>query len=636
MWLGHVSVSSTRWHRAQQRSVLCAVLTTALFVLVGTHRALPCFAGSTRYLRLVSGGITARAFAEQVFFGEERAPILPGLEFEVRNRVGDVREALCGTVGIPEQTKCSTLSWYPVSMPERAGGVKGKNTAIVANAGNRFVFPDLIFPEKGVYNILFNISMFNGIKFKYNRTFVVNPQPSQLVMALCKPTGKKDDGVQDLCPAGFNGTALNPFPRAQLRGPNDDAIRTQTPIVRLTVVGGNSTPVIGELTARPNAFGVIQFPRVVPLLPGRVTFKMEAQLSCPRADPPISNDPCFLETVPSLFVVDVKKALPSQIVALREVVGVARFLFAVQPLYTLVDAKGPTLDPRVNMSISLGFNQPSVQYDSGTEEFGVLATLSGKTFAKQNDDYTFVFNDLSINLPGSYDIMARLYYDGELLLTHAQRVTIEDPPTFEVSVIKVNSISTLTLYGRRPKTSPIWVRLSSDADCASFASTSVRWAEESNPYQIARNVSMVPFAAGDKIYVCMQLPVQPKPVKLLQHYLARFDENFPVEYTLSIIDVPTCQALSPLDALRYRAAGWTTAEERRQYGCALTPPAAGTIPPCTCSLIHVCDEFRHSSFQPPGLNIGRCVCCREWVLAIAATVTAVFLSLVLFVIYQWA
>ena len=43
--------------------------------------------------------------------------------------------------------------------------------------------------------------------------------------------------------------------------------------------------------------------------------------------------------------------------------------------------------------------------------------------------------------------------------------------------------------------------------------------------------------------------------------------------------------------------------------------------------------MRHERFNPPMLDIGQCVCCETWVLAVAGTVCAIFFSLVIAVIF---
>eukprot|EP00658_Telonema_sp_P-2_P008626 TRINITY_DN13261_c0_g1_i1.p1 TRINITY_DN13261_c0_g1~~TRINITY_DN13261_c0_g1_i1.p1 ORF type:complete len:196 (-),score=46.49 TRINITY_DN13261_c0_g1_i1:356-943(-) len=154
--------------------------------------------------------------------------------------------------------------------------------------------------------------------------------------------------------------------------------------------------------------------------------------------------------------------------------------------------------------------------------------------------------------------------------------------------------------------------------------------------EYGRSVNIVPYIFGDNsLYMCMTIEQQDYYTVLVQYYLPSFSEQYPKVLTFSASDVSSCNPISGTEAALYKAAGWTDIERDRQYGCKLTPPVSGTIAPCTCDIIYSCDTYKRDFFQPPGLDIGRCVCCTTWVMAVASAVTAGFLLLIVWIIYKF-
>ena len=84
-----------------------------------------------------------------------------------------------------------------------------------------------------------------------------------------------------------------------------------------------------------------------------------------------------------------------------------------------------------------------------------------------------------------------------------------------------------------------------------------------------------------------------------------------------------------------RGEEWDSAAQNRRYGCALTPPVAGTIPACACPRPLTCDTMTHERFTPPMLNIGQCVCCETWVLVVAGCVAGLFFSFIIAIIVMY-
>jgi hypothetical protein len=137
------------------------------------------------------------------------------------------------------------------------------------------------------------------------------------------------------------------------------------------------------------------------------------------------------------------------------------------------------------------------------------------------------------------------------------------------------------------------------------------------------------------MYLCISVPSQTAYIPLLTYYLPAFNEPFPLDYTFSIVGVASCVKISPTDAYLYAKAGWTDVEVGRAYGCHLVPPVIGTISPCTCPVGLTCQSYAQDVFTPPGLDIGRCVCCQPWVLAIAGILGSAFYLGLLYLVYAY-
>jgi hypothetical protein len=133
----------------------------------------------------------------------------------------------------------------------------------------------------------------------------------------------------------------------------------------------------------------------------------------------------------------------------------------------------------------------------------------------------------------------------------------------------------------------------------------------------------------------MKVPSQDAFGPLVQRYLPQYDELYPLQMTFNVLGVTTCEPLTASQAAAYNQAGWETAAAFRRYGCSLRPPVAGTIPACSCPSILTCMEMRHEKFTPPNLDIGQCVCCTTWVMAVAGCITALFFAFLLYVIYEY-
>lgn len=497
----------------------------------------------------------------------------------------------------------SYMSWFTLSTPRGAGSPHGTGR-VQAAAQSAFVLRDLVFPLAGRYNLGFNATLYTGEKLRFNHTVIVDKQPQEVRLSTF--------------PVGYNGTAMSPAPSAQLTDWLGNTIRTSTALIQLSVLSGpQGFELLGATRLQTTSDGTARFADAIPTLPGRYVFQFDALLS----------DKSVLNSV--AFTVDIQKALPQRIVVLQNTFGIAGFRFFNQPAFSIRDAKGPSHDPRTNITVSLGLNLPSIRY----EGLNTVGVLTGTTTAMPVN-YTYAFTDLVIDLPGAYELNVVLGLDGDPYLVTTVRLSILDQPTFEATALQVNTIGSITIYGDRPDTDPVYLKLSVDERCLTTISDPVYWRRPANSDKV-RNISFVPYGSGDAVYVCMKLPTQTDYVPLVQNYVPRSNELYPRILTFAITTVSECQPLTSIQAYQYKLVGWESATSGRRYGCRLTPPASGTIPPCECPAILSCEGFRHRLFTPPNLDIGQCVCCKQSIMVAAGTVTAVFLATLLAVIYHF-
>ncbi|CUG31617.1 transmembrane protein, putative [Bodo saltans] len=497
----------------------------------------------------------------------------------------------------------SYLSFTTISHPAGSAPVRG-TTHLASNSDSRFVLSDWLFPLPGRYNMMMNATMYWGAQARFNVTVNVDHQPGRIVMTQY--------------PVGYNGSAMTTEPQAQLEDLLGNPSRSDTCIVTFTVLTGPTGYLVqGTASTYPDDTGKVQLPNVILSQPGLYVVYLLAALT----------DGTTIRT--STFSFTVARALPTSIVIIQQATGVTRAVFFTSPIYRIRDQIGFSQDTRVNITLALGLNSPSVTY-KGEDTIAVLEGVNSRT----QTGFDFVFPALSINLPGNFEIVATLYLDGESFLQITFGLVVADLPTFNLPApLEVNTVGVLTLYGSQPLIQPLYIKMSNEIGCTTSASDVATWPKESSTVITTRNVSFVPFSSGTNKYLCIGVPTQAAYIPLLLLYEPAFNEPYPLAYTFDITGVSTCQDLSNTDEYLYRTAGWTTATAGRAYGCFLTPPVSGTIAPCDCFFILSCTSFSDQSFTPPGLDIGMCVCCKGWVLVAACVSTAAFFALMMYVIY---
>lgn len=613
--------------------------TCAAFVLLlcalATSTVVSAAARKSDYsARLVAGKENRDIFGDLLgyyIFAEAGAIVTPAPQWEIflRNQKQTIREALPAKVAsshrekikangdtasisqtitvessdTPHFARNSYLSWTTVSHPAGSAPVRGTK-AVGANTDSRFVISDWVFPLPGRYNMLMNATMYWGAHAKWNVTVNVDHQPGRIVMTQF--------------PAGYNGSAMTTEPQAQLEDLLGNPARSSSSIVTFTVLTGpTGYAVLGTASTYPDASGKVQLPNVILSQPGLYVVYLAAALT----------DGTTIRT--ATFSLTVQRALPTSIVIIQKSSGVTRAVFFTTPTYRITDQIGFSQDTRVNITLTLGLNNPSIVYQ-GQDTIGALSGVTSRV----QTGFDFTFPGLAINLPGNYEIVATLYLDGDVFLQITHGVVMADMPTFDLPVpLEVNTIGVITLHGAQPQIQPLRIKMSNELECISSASDVATWPAEASTVTTERNVSFVPFASGTGKYVCLGVPTQSAYVPLLKLYEPAFNEPYPLDYTFEITGVSTCKSLTNTDEYLYRTAGWVTAKAERSYGCNLQPPVSGTIAPCDCFFILACSTFTDQSFTPPGLDIGMCVCCRGWVLAAACVSTAAFFVLIMYVIF---
>jgi hypothetical protein len=515
----------------------------------------------------------------------------------------------------------SRLRWYTRSQPFGALPVLGPRSW-VGNGGVDYSFnlSDWKFQTAGTYSIGFNATFYDGTSFVFNQTIFVNRQPAFLANG---PT-----------PAAYNGTAWSPAPLGVMQ--NILGLTAATGSVNVTLrfqAAPDGAQINGTLSRFTATTGIATFSDIVVSIPGTYTYQLTALLSDNTT-----------KTAPSVQI-DVLRALPIRIERLTNVDSLSRFASFEVPRFRIVDQVGAAYDPTLNMTLSLSTNSPLYSYE-GRE---TAASISGTSNTAQTRiGYLFEFPGFTIDLPGTYEIVAAIRLSDASTLRLFFVTTVTEAPTWEfpgitrtVTTIPQNDISIMRIFGTRPPVDDALLMLSSRQDCSVQASDIVSWPSENATVNSTtgqgatlRNFSMVAYTRG-LAYPCMKIPSQPTFGVLVRRYLQQFDERFPFVVSVTVSGSDVCRALSGLAAAQYRSLGWSTAEVGRFYGCALTPPASGTVPPCACPSHLTCGSFSHPAFTPPGHNIGTCQCCAVWIMAIAAVIIAGFFGVVLFVVYAY-
>jgi hypothetical protein len=516
------------------------------------------------------------------------------------------------TLALPSKTtqvtKYSSMEWSVKSKPFGALATLGPK-AYESDDSNRFTLNNLIFQTAGTYGVGFNVTLLSGEQFKFNQTFVVNRQPENV-----------KDAVTNV--AGYNGSTMFPAPTAQMVDYLGNDVPTTTVSISLVFqavpTGAN---VSGVLTKATDAGGTAKFADINPSLPGDYIFRFAATKS--------DGQTIFT----SSQRVTVQRALATAIVVHERVAGVSRLPFYKDPLFSIVDQVGASYDPRSNMSLIISDNQPDFSYE-GQNTF---ATIIGEATVSPSG-YFYRFRGLSIDLPGTYKIEVRLTLPTgtSAFISTFFTVRISPAPTYEVATtMTVNAIGTFTFMTKRPLTDVIQVKFATDVDCALTSSDVLDWPVTATTLtDTAYNMSIVPFNQADT-YVCMRFASSGAWIAVVQHYLPQFDERYPQVFKFSVGGVSGCEALTTKEAARYNVAGWSTAMPGRSYGCALTPPVVGTVAPCSCVDIYTCEEMRHASFTPPDLNIGECLCCKPYLMAIAGCCASIIFLFIIYVILMW-
>lgn len=638
-----------------------------------------------------------------VIFAEERAVVSPTPEIVIRNL--DDNKAIVPLQGSPAtgpaapdhphkfngvktitrsrtatesrtygEWERSVLEWSVKSAPHNLNLNLGGPRRWVSNARQRFVLDGWIFPAPGTYEIAFNVTFFNRVRFykdaqgKSVMEKLLDTQPPTHFRWTWSIEVQRQPAFLVNGPAPFatNGSKWTPGPIAIAQSVLGGKVETST--VRVTLefqawpVGATWT---GRLTKNTAENGQARFDDIIVSIPGKYTYRFTAVLSDGSS------------TRATSVLVDVLRAEPITLQRLTGGDGISRFHFYETLSFRIFDSVGADYDPRLNLTLTLSSNNPEYSYDG----FDTRATLGGITSVKQNKTgYLFTFPGVSIDLPGVYELMATLPLptSGRSLI-HRFTVTIKEAPTwtFDSVPLRQNRVARFSVHNEFEPFFGIFASilfmLSTKADCSVQASDMIEWnntvlieqggvlttstttlpattvllgvdgttttaAPPAAPITI-RNFTLVPWYRGQgpnaALHVCMKIPCQPTFGPMVQRYLQQFDEGYPFTTQVDVIGFDECQPLTNTEAFQYQLLGWETAEGERSYGCALAFPAAGTIAPCSCPATLTCSEMSHDLFTPPWLNIGRCNCCAGWIMGVASIIIAVAFLIMMYVIYAY-
>ena len=532
-------------------------------------------------------------------YADARAVVTPPIAFSIYTDSGS-------TVSLYDSTNAtfSSLTFGILSRPVGSTTVTG-TSPVNATSGNSFVLSDIIFDYQGKYNVWFNASLRNGDKFVFNQTFNVNRQPD--LVALTR------------FPSGNNGSVLVPSPEIQMTDLLGNSVASRDVVAGFLITEAPPGGVnVGTKWYSANTAGAVVLNAIKVNLPGTYSYRIVANLTDGT------------QLFSTEYQVVVAKAPPTRIVIQNSPTGIAGFLLYSQPIFRTFDSVGPVQDDRTNVTLSISYNAPSFVYEGESTS----ATLFGNLSVAQVD-YSYTFFDLYMDKPGTYEIAVTVYMNGNAILISSFGLSIEAPPTYLIQgTMQINAIGVIQIYGSTPATTGIYLKIADNEACTGTSSAIVPF-PAANGTSAYRTFNIVPYIFGNNLYLCMTIAQQNYYTVLVQYYLPSFNEQYPKVLTFSAADVSTCNAITGTDAALYKAAGWTDIERGRQYGCKLTPPVSGTVAPCTCDTIYACDSYSKDIFEPPGLDIGRCVCCETWVLGVAGSITALFLLGVVFVIYMY-
>lgn len=411
---------------------------------------------------------------------------------------------------------------------------------------------------------------------------------------------------------GSNGSSLVPGPKFILADRNGDQVGSLASVATLTIVKGPpGSRLTGSLkrVGVPES-GVLIFDNIAVNLPGSYDLGIVVAL------------PDGTSFTSELIALVIRQAYPTRLVSLSKPRGAMLLVFPSVPAFGLFDELGPAADPGARITLRITLDRPSIVY---TTRKANPSRILGETTVPIHH-HSFVFSNFSMDTPGVHQITATVLTSHQESFSSTVTVVCNPLPTFlpaaKVDLI-VNSPSYFTLFGSLPTpNATAHLKLHKLESCqpqSDDLSMNVPWPGTG----IA---ALIPHSAADVAFLCLSIRGTKEWVSMMRHYVQKFDEAFPISKTFRIAPVGQCSPLEPSEAIAYREEGWGTAEANRRYGCRLDPPVVGTVPPCSCPIQLRCESFRHPSFTPGNLDIGRCMCCAPWVLTTAWVLCAIFIA----------
>eukprot|EP00758_Cryptobia_borreli_P003883 Tbor_TRINITY_DN4039_c0_g1::TRINITY_DN4039_c0_g1_i1::g.11702::m.11702 len=523
---------------------------------------------------------------------KENVVVTPHLMFAINNSGKEMAVYQQAPISLPIgwSRVDSVMSWEMASGPQ-GGKVRGSHT-VMAEPNNMFHLRDLIFEVHGEYKLDFKCVLFTGEVVKFSYIFTVQYQPSLVTIIEV--------------PAGQNGSSLNPFPVIQLT----DLLNTPIHIASVKVSflidshppkGHNE----GDTSYITDQYGKASLDNIVLSEPGLYSYRI------------VANLPDGKQIYSAKHTVNIERARPVRIEFVHVPAGMAGFVLHKQPLLSVYDEKGMVND---NMSAI------TLHIDSQNS-----ALLTGKKTAFP-ENYQYAFTDITINMPGKFELIAYLSIKGIVVLKASTFVNVDPAPTYLIASKKIQKydIVDIAIYGNRPKYSRMHFMISGDPGCSVFNSPVVPYPAD-KPGAKVRKIHIAPHIHG-QIHLCMTTEKQTNPTYVLLAQLHTGSLKavpFALKTTFRAQDVPICKPTNEIEEALFRRGKSDDIEANRRYGCMLTRPV-GTKGPCNCPSTLTC-----VSYMKDNLDIGQCVCCAPSMMGVVGALCAVGFSVVIYIIYQF-
>eukprot|EP00759_Apiculatamorpha_spiralis_P046423 PhF_6_TR42810/c0_g1_i1/m.64813 len=475
--------------------------------------------------------------------------------------------------------------------------------SIVGTSSNTFTIGRIVVNDPGRYNFRATavIGGFGGPPLVMNIVLIVRPLP-------------RSASTTNTNLRAFNGTIMSPPPTFFIFDGTGTLAWSSTTRFELRIIQTTNDRGIlySSVITGVAEGGVLIFTNFRISDPGEYTVRLTATLV---------DGTTFQSN--SDIQISVSQAVPKELRSLTNPNGNAWFIFPTFPVFAMYDEVGPSADIGAKIRIVITQDNPSIFYTTRQNN----PTLILGTTSVPVTHHAFLFSNFSMDTPGQHTITATVTTSQNATLSVSVAVSCSPIPTFTIvgsNVLEVNRPARFVLSGSLSvPNSSASLKLSKDENCSPGFDNSL-----TIPWPSAGIAILIPSDAAEKAFLCLQI----RPTRTLEwysmmrEYRQRFTENTPVSKQFSVAPTGECTPLTVIESARYVRNGWRTAEPTRRYGCHLQPPVGGTIAPCGCPVYLQCEEFRHGSFTPSGLDIGRCVCCAPWVLITAWVLGAMFVA----------